>query len=170
VDGVYFPETVRIRADEPPLLLNGAGMRRILMFRVYVAGLYLPARRTTTQEVLALKGPKRVLLVIQRNEISSRQLIDHLEQRLNDGRQPAQMAVLKTRMDDLYRIIDAEKVIHKGGTIALDYEPGVGTQVVVNGTPKGEPIPGENFYNALLGIWLGEGAPSAGLREAMLGH
>ena len=39
-------------------------------------------------------------------------------------------------------------------------KPGVGTIIRVNGIAKGDPIPGEDFYNALLRIWLGDKARS----------
>jgi Chalcone isomerase-like len=77
---------------------------------------------------------------------------------------------MKARMSDLDKVIYAEGVIHRGGTIALDYVPGKGTVIRVNDVAKGNPIPGEDFYNALLRIWLGERARSATLREALLGR
>ena len=40
-------------------------------------------------------------------------------------------------------------------TIALDWT-GSATQLVVNGKPAGKPIAGEDFYRALLRIWLGD--------------
>jgi hypothetical protein len=53
--------------------------------------------------------------------------------------------------------------------VALDYVPNAGTVIRVNGNAKGEPIPGEAFYHALLRIWLGENVPATDLRQAMLG-
>ena len=170
VGGVLIPDTARLGSEGPELVLNGAGERWILLFKIYAIGLYLPARRTTAAEVLALKGPKRLLLVIERSELTADQIHDHLVQRIGDGSQAAEMEVMKARLDDLDRIIYAEKVIKRGGTIALDYLPGQGTVIRVNGVAKGAPIPGEDFYNALLKIWLGERAKSASLREALLGR
>ena len=170
VEGVNFPESVRLTPDGPALIFNGGGLRRIFWMRVYVIGLYLPAKRSSTEDVVALKGPKRMLMVIERNEITAQQFIDHLQRRINDKRQADEMGALKTRIDELYRVIEAEGTIRKGGTIALDYLPDRGTVIRVNDQIKGRPIAGEAFYNALLRIWIGESAPDAALREGMLGQ
>jgi hypothetical protein len=53
--------------------------------------------------------------------------------------------------------------------ITLDFLPDAGTQVTVNGVSKGKPIPGEDFYGALLKIWLGDKPVDADLKKAMLG-
>jgi hypothetical protein len=94
---------------------------------------------------------------------------DHVVARSEDGSQPSEMALMTARIDGLDRIIEAERVINQGGTIDLDYLPGVGTIIRVNGIAKGEPIPGEDFYKALLRIWLGDKAKSLHLRDQLLG-
>ena len=170
VGGAIIPDTARLTADGPELLLNGAGERWIMLFKIYAIGLYLPAKRSTMNDVLALPGPKRLLLVIQRHELTGKQIHDYLISRIGDGTQQDEMAAMKAKMDDLDRIINAERVIRRGGTIALDYLPGQGTVIRVNGSAKGAPIPGEDFYQALLKIWLGERAKSATLRDALLGR
>lgn len=170
VGGATLPDTVRVTADGPELVLNGAGERWILLFKIYVIGLYLPARHSTANDVIALKSPKRILLVIQRRELTGRQVHDYLIDRIADGSQPAEMEVMKARLVELDKVINGVNVIQQGGTIALDYVPGKGTVIQVNGIVRGAPIPGEDFYNALLRIWLGEHARSATLREALLGR
>jgi hypothetical protein len=120
-------------------------------------------------EALALDGPKRMHLVMLRNGITAKQVHDHVVARIEDGSQPSEMALMKARIEGLDRIIEAERVINQGGTIDLDYLPGVGTIILVNGIAKGEPIPGEDFYKALLRIWLGDKAKSLHLRDQLLG-
>jgi hypothetical protein len=170
VGGTKLPDSVRLTPDGPELVLNGAGERQILLFRIYAIGLYLPVHGKTMNEILALKGPKRMLLVMLRKEITARQVHEHVSDRIADGSQPAEMAVMKTRLADLDNIIDSEGTIQRGGTISLDYMPDKGTVIRVNGIAKGNPIPGVDFYNALLRIWLGERARSASLRDALLGR
>jgi hypothetical protein len=169
VGGVVLPDSARVTSGGPELVLNGAGERRILLFRIYAIGLYLPSRAKTMQEVLALNGPKRMLMVMLRNEITARQVHEHVIDRIEDGSQPEEMAVMKARMEDLDKIIQSERAIQRGGTISLDYIPDKGTVIRINGIARGEPIPGEDFYHALLKLWLGERARSASLRDALLG-
>jgi len=40
---------------------------------------------------------------------------------------------------------------------------------VVDGKPAGAPIQGEDFYRALLRIWLGERPVQEDLKQALLG-
>ena len=43
-----------------PLQLNGVGLRAAFIYKVYLAGLYLPAKAATGPEVLAETGAKRL--------------------------------------------------------------------------------------------------------------
>jgi hypothetical protein len=169
VNGTTFSDRVTLSPEGPPLVLNGAGERTIMWFRVYAVALYLPVPARTLREAIAVKGPKRLHMVMLRDGITSKQVEEQVLSRIGDGTQPAEMALMKPRLDELKRIIDAEKVINRGGTIILDFVPGKGTIIRVNGAARGDPIPGEEFYNALLGIWLGDHAKSLVLRDHLLG-
>jgi len=170
VGGAVFPDTVTITPEGPELVLNGAGERKILLFKIYAIALYLPVHARTVSEVLALSGPKRMHMVMLRDHITAKQVHDHVVARMEDGSQAGEMALMKSRLDELDRIIDAERVINHNGTIILDYVPARGTIIRVNGAQKGDPIPGEDFYNALLRIWLGDRAKSLTLRDQLLGR
>ena len=65
VAGVKFEDTVEQRGSK--LVLNGAGIRYKAVFKVYSAGLYLPKKAGTTEEVLALSGAKRVSITMLRD-------------------------------------------------------------------------------------------------------
>jgi len=72
-DGTSWPRrseasgwTSERASARPSWVLNGAGLRKRAFFRVYVAGLYLIEKRTSSQEVLALGGPKRVSITLMR--------------------------------------------------------------------------------------------------------
>jgi len=58
--------------------------------------------------------------------------------------------------------------VHAGDIVLLDYVPGKGTAVKINGVEKGI-VEGEDFNKALLDIWLGEEPADDGLKDAMLG-
>ena len=55
-----------------------------------------------------------------------------------------------------------------GMTITLDWT-GAATQLTVNGKPAGKPIAGEDFYRALLRIWLGDKPVQNDLKKSLLG-
>jgi hypothetical protein len=52
--------------------------------------------------------------------------------------------------------------------VLLDYIPGTGTRVTVDGAVKAT-IKGEDFFRALLKIWIGAKPVDGRLRDAMLG-
>ena len=58
VGGIKLDDSVKL-ADKD-LKLNGAGIRTKVVFKVYAAGLYLTEKKSTTADVLALAGPRRV--------------------------------------------------------------------------------------------------------------
>ena len=49
--GITLPDTLQI--DEQTLVLNGMALRKKVIFKVYVAGLYLPAKEKNSETILA---------------------------------------------------------------------------------------------------------------------
>ena len=76
--GVKLDDTQQVGTQS--LKLNGAGIRYKVVFKVYVAAMYLSDLKSTTAEVIALPGAKRISLNIMR-DLSS----DDLGQRFMDG-------------------------------------------------------------------------------------
>jgi len=65
VSGVKFDD--KVDAAGVPLVLNGAGLRTKLMLKIYVVGLYIPARTTSADAVINSSQPRRVRLVLKRS-------------------------------------------------------------------------------------------------------
>ena len=166
VAGVKVPDSARVGGQE--LVLNGAGLRAKAIFRIYVAALYLPARKTSAKEVLALPGPARLSMATLR-DITAQQLIDALDEGIRDNYPPAEVEKFRPRMEALNRIMTGIGLAKTGSIITLDYIPGTGTQPGLDGQPRGAPIPGEDFYRALLKIWVGDDPVDASLKRALLG-
>jgi len=74
------------------------------------------------------------------------------------------------RIEELLAIMNALVEAKKGDAILLDFLPDSGTRVVVNGQPRGKPIAGDDFYRALLRIWLGDKPVDGDLKKGMLGQ
>lgn len=166
VAGVKFEDAARI--GNAPLALNGAGLRSRLFIKVYAMGLYLPERKGTTEAVLGQKGPKRIHIVTLR-ELTAQQFTEALVEGIQKNHTEAELATLKPAIDEFSATMLAIGTAAKGAVVQLDYLPESGTRLVVNGEPKGKPIPGESFYGALLKIWLGERPAADDLKEALLG-
>ncbi|MDP1535229.1 MAG: chalcone isomerase family protein, partial [Rubrivivax sp.] len=57
----------------------------------------------------------------------------------------------------------------KGDLIHIEFVPDTGTRITVNGQPRGAAIAGEDFYTAVLRIWLGDKPADGGLKKGLLG-
>jgi hypothetical protein len=102
--------------------------------------------------------------------LSAKQLTDALDEGIRDNTPAAEQEPLKGRAAELTAIMTALQSAKEGDVIALDWLPGTGTRVVLNGEPKGKAIAGEDFYRALLRIWLGQNPVSGALKKALLGQ
>jgi hypothetical protein len=167
IAGVKLPDRTKIGTSE--LVLNGAGLRKKVFFKVYIASLYLTEKKTSPAEVLALNGPKRVSITLMR-ALPAQDLVDALNDGIRDNSSPEELRTLKGRFDELTATMLAVRQGKKGDVITVDWLPGAGTRVLVNGEPKGKPIPGEDVYRALLKTWLGEHPSSARLKKSLLGQ
>ena len=166
VAGVKFEDAGEVRGGK--VQLNGAGVRVKLVFKVYAAGLYLPRKATTPEEVLALAGPKRVSLTMLR-EVDAAEFAQAFTKGIEDNHDQASLARLGPSVQRVNQIFAQHKQLRPGDTVAIDWLPGSGTLLSVKGAPQGEPLPDPEFYNALLRIWLGAKPADAGLKEALLG-
>ncbi len=165
VAGVKLADKAQVEARE--LVLNGAGLRMRLFFKVYVIALYLPEKSRDAAAVLAAPGPKRVTLHMLRDvgaDTFSEALIDGLKA----NHAEADYRALEPRVKQLEAIMAGVKEAKKGLDIALDWT-GAATRVSIRGSPAGEPLAGEDFYRALLRIWLGEHPVQDDIKKDLLG-
>ena len=165
VAGTDLPEQAHLAGMGEALRLNGAGVRRKLFFSVYAIGLYLPAPTADAARVLAVDGPRRVLMRILHKEITREQLVAAWTEGFAANHSSAELATLQPRIDRFHAAFETLKA---GDVVQIDYLPGKGTRVEINGRVR-ESIPGSDFAAAVLRIWLGPAPVSADLRAALLG-
>ncbi len=169
VEGVKLEERLYIAQGLPELHLNGAGVRRkLLVAKVYVIALYLSQKKTASDAVLADPGPKRLAMHILQKEVTAEQLIASLNDGLSANNQPPELAPLEQRIRDLAAMMRDVGRITEGGVVLLDYLPGIGTRVTINGVVR-RTIPGEDFHRALMRIWLGDRPVDGRLKRTLLG-
>lgn len=150
------------------LLLNGAGIRYKAVFKVYTAGLYLEKKAPTPQDVMALKGPKRMRIVMLR-EIDSAELGKLFSRGMEDNMDRAAFSKLVPGVVRMSQIFSEHKKLLPGEEFMIDWIPGTGTVLTVKGQVQGEPFKEPEFFNALLGIWLGPQPADWKLKDALLG-
>lgn len=169
VEGITIEDAVALGKAGPQVVLNGAGVRHKLAFiKLYVGALYLPAKSADAGQVLKDPGAKRIAMHVLVDALTAKELIASLNNALAANHIPAELALIESRLQELNRMMNAIGTIRKGGTVFLDYVPGQGTRITVNGEEK-LMIRGEDFFRALLRIWIGARPVDGRLRDSMLG-
>jgi hypothetical protein len=166
VKGVQFPDTDEVASQA--LQLNGAGVRVKVIFDVYAASLYLTQKQTTAQGVLALPGAKSVQAVLLR-DLSAQEFVDALIKGYKANNSAADVERFAEPLEKLEAMMLAMKSAAKGSHLRIDLVPGTGTRIWLNGKRHGSDIPGDDFYQTLLRIWLGPKPVDADLKSALLG-
>lgn len=166
VSGVKYEESAELRGAR--LQLNGAGVRYKAVFKVYTAGLYLPKKAATPDEVLAMAGAKRLSITMLR-EIDSSELGKLFARGMEDNMDKTAFSKLVPGVLRMSQIFSEHKKLDPGDSFMIDWVPGTGAIVTVKGVPQGEPFKEQAFFNALLRIWLGPNPADWKLKDALLG-
>ncbi|MBY4895480.1 chalcone isomerase family protein [Cupriavidus sp. AU9028] len=166
LEGVRFDDAARVAGKE--LQLNGAGLRTVFIVKGYVAALYLPEKVRNAAVVLGAKGPKR-LQIRPLREVESAAFIKALNEGMRENHSEAQLERFTDRLSQLEQAMGQVGTARKGDIINFDYTPDSGTIIAINGIPRGKPIPGEDFYQAVLRIFLGEKPVDRELKRGLLG-
>ena len=165
-EGVKFEPTAQV--GSAALQLNGAGVRTRAIFKVYAAGLYVPQKATSAATLLAQKGPRRLSMTMLRN-VDAESFAGPLNDGLRNNHTEAQLAAFKPQIDAMNAALKAVEEAKKGDVLHFEYLPESGTRITVNGQQKGANIPGEDFFAAMLRIWLGDKPADADLKKGLLG-
>jgi hypothetical protein len=166
VAGVKFAD--QVQAGGTQLVLNGAGLRRKFIFKVYAMALYLPARAAGAAAAIDAPGPKRIEIAMLR-DVDAKTFSDALREGIEANHSEAEVKAIEPRIEQLEALMQKVGTAKDGMHVRLEWLPGTGTRVSVDGAPADAPIPGEDFYRALLRIWLGPHAVQDDLKRALLG-
>lgn len=164
IAGVAVPESVTLK--NKALVLNGAGIRKKLFMKIYVCALYLTAKRTAVSEILADPEAKRIVMSFLYKEVGVERQVEGWNKGFRDNNSGEELKGLQDRINLFNSLFTT---VRKGDVIRFDYMPEEGTQVWINDTLNGT-VPGEDFFAALLKIWLGPKPAEANLKDALLGN
>ena len=164
IAGVAVPESVSLK--NKALVLNGAGIRKKLFMKIYVCALYLTAKRTAASEILADPEAKRIVMSFLYKEVGVERQVEGWNKGFRDNNSGEELKGLQDRINLFNSLFTT---VRKGDVIRFDYMPEEGTQVWINDTLNGT-VPGEDFFAALLKIWLGPKPAEASLKDALLGN
>lgn len=161
---VNVPAQVTV-GDGVTLHLNGAGIRYKFFFKIYIAELYLEHQASDVKKVIADEGRKRVVMHFLYHKVTKEDLTDAWSEDFHANLDDGQFAALEDRIKQFNSMFET---VREGDEILLDYIPGKGTEVSIRGKAKGI-IPGKDFNDALLSVWLGKNPISEDLRKELLG-
>jgi len=160
--GVAMPTAVQ--ADGQELALNGMAVRKKAIFKVYVAGLYLPARNSDPEAILAADAPRRLVMRFVR-DVDARKICEAWNESLA-ANTPDASSKLKQHFATLCSWMED---VEDGEQFAFTYVPGQGTTVEVKGRAKGV-ITGKDFADALFKSWIGpKPGPGEEFKRKLLG-
>ena len=165
VRGVKFSDTATVAGQ--PLQLNGAGVRVKVIVDVYAAGLYVGKRDASPQIVLSQPGAKSMQIVLLR-DLTGEDFADAMIKGFLKNNSEAEVARFQGRLDELRKTMVSFGTVKKGTAIQLNLVPGAGIRTLVDGAQKGSDIQGDDFYAALLKIWLGNKPVDDDLKTGLL--
>jgi hypothetical protein len=118
--------------------------------------------------IIADKGARRIALRMLR-DVDAQSFIDSFNDGLKANNSEAQLSALKAQTEALTATMKSIGEAKTGDALNFDYTPDSGTRITVNGQPKGNAIPGADFFAAVLRIWLGDKPVDDSLKKGMLG-
>jgi hypothetical protein len=165
LEGQGFDDTLVL--SDRTLRLNGLGLRGVAWIKAFVAGLYLAAPSKETGQILAMQGPKRLRLKVML-EAPSTEMTKSMRNGVRHNEPEVMQAQLLDRVEVLAAGLDGIGTFHPGDVLDLDFIPGLGTRLVFNGKALVPPIAGDDFYRAILKIFIGESPVDKRLKAGLL--
>lgn len=164
VAGTHIDDKASVAGTD--LALNGSGLRTRFMLKVYTIGLYLPKRGEAP--LATASGPRRIQIITLR-ELSAEDFANALIDGIRKNHSDTEFAGLQSRVEEFRSILLGLKTAPSGTQVRIDWLPASGTRLSINNEIRGKDIAGEDFYRALLRIWLGDKPVDEDLKNALLG-
>ena len=158
--GVKMPDTLEVEGKK--LTLNGMGLRTKVVFKVYVAGLYLEEKSSDPAVILTKDQTRRVDMVMLR-DFEKGKITEAMKAGFEKNNAD-KFAALKDRLERFMAVIPDLK---EGQTLSMTYVPGKGTSV--KGPGADVSVEGKDFADALFSVWLGKAPVDEDLKSGMLG-
>lgn len=166
VAGVKYETEVEI--GKQPAHLNGAGIRYKAVFKVYAAALYLGSKSNNPETVLNSNTVKRLHLTMLR-EVDGNELGKLFTKGIEQNATRDEVTKAINGVLRVGEIFSSRKSLTPGEHFSVDYIPGTGSVILLNGKVIGAPIKEPEFYSAFLRVWLGKTPADEFLKDALLG-
>jgi hypothetical protein len=161
LSGVSMPDSVTV--GEKTLKLNGMGIRKKFVFKVYVAGLYLVTPSKDAAAILSADAP-RVIRMQYVRDVDKQKIADAFREGFEKNT-PDLAVKQKSNID---RMVAAVPEMKDGGNMVFTYDPSKGTTLSCDGKDVFS-AEGKEFADAVFSLWLGPKPPSDDLKKGLLG-
>lgn len=166
VRGVKFTDTLQLATQ--PLQLNGAGVRVKVIIDLYAAGLYVLKTDTNAANVVGQPGAKVMKIVLLR-DLTGEDFADATVKGFKANNSEADQTKFQAKLNEIKAMMLDFGPVKKGTVIQIDFVPGEGTHVLLDGKRRGPEITGDDFQQAVLRIWLGPKPVDSDLKQSLLG-
>ena len=163
VAGVNIADSADVNGQK--LVLNGAGLRKKFVIKVYTGALYLPSKQSNPAAILGADTPRRMVMHFV-YDVDKDKIAKAWEEGL-EANTPNASADVKKAFHSLSAWMEDMK---EGQELVMTYVPGTGTTVEVNGEVKGT-LAGKAVNDAILATWIGaKPGPGGDFKKAVLGQ
>lgn len=162
--GAFEPE---IAVAGKTLVLNGSGIRTKFFLKIYAAGLYLPVKVTTPQDVFKSPGPKRLKVSVLR-DLDAAGFGKTAMQVMSDNLPKDRMSPCVPGLAKMGEVFANKKKLAVGEFYTIDEIPGTGVVISINGKPVAEIVESE-FFTCLMHNYFGDKPADNSLKTGLLG-
>lgn len=160
IGGVALPDQLNLAQQE--LQLNGAGLRKKAIIKVYACGLYLPGAEQNAATILADSSAIAIRMHFIYRKVDNEKLIAAWNEGFEAAGVTQTMAAEITQFNSFFT-----QPAVKGDVYDISYLPGTGIQVTMNGELVGT-VENPAFRSAVFSIWLGQNTALPKLKTQLL--
>ncbi len=162
LSGVTMADSIKIGGKDCSLV--GMGIRKKVIIKVYVAGLYMENPSKDAGTIIGTDQARGIVMHFVYKKVKAESLRKGWREGF-DNNTPDRSGDLAERMKQFEGMFTEPSL--RGERVLITYSPGEGTTVVIKNDNKGT-IPGADFAEALFAIWFGEKPADKGLKKKIL--
>ena len=147
------PPPKTIKAAEQVLKLNGSAIRTIFGIKIYQVGLYV-TRPTKDEDVIFGDRAKKRIQIRMLREVKGKKFEATIRKNIAKNFSPAEKEMFSDQNERFLECF-VSKIMADESVVDIDFLPGEGTEVLVDGE-RIDLIPGDDYYHALLRLWIGK--------------
>ncbi len=157
-------DTARVASTD--LSLNGVAVIQQFRNDQFISALYVETPMTDAAALLADGGPKRMAFRVAADKIAGRSHRRSWIESIRSNNEIDAALLHAKEIREFAKLFDQNLVM--GDQIEVDYVPGSGVLVSINGQEAGK-ITAPGFFPLVLNTWIGKRPPSQEFKEQILG-